>query len=91
MGWQGAPQANDPPESAASTPATARIAMTNDDLTKLAAQWDRNADRYERRNASINRSVCHDSRRALNAGLAAGMRSAADQLRAAVGVNLLRR
>lgn len=49
-------------------------------------EWRRNADLFERRNKSINRSKCFDGARQLNVGMAAAWRSAADQLESALTV-----
>lgn len=55
--------------------------MNNDKITTLAKQWESDAKQYERRNASINRSACHDGKRQLNVGLAEASRAHAARLR----------
>ena len=56
--------------------------MDTDKLAALAKQWDSDAAQYERRNQSINRSVCFDGKRQLNVGLAAASRAHAEAVRA---------
>jgi hypothetical protein len=50
-------------------------------MIDLAAQWDVQADRLERKKKDINRSACHDGKRQLLVGMAAAYRTCAEQLR----------
>lgn len=55
--------------------------MRNADLIRIASQWERNAATYDKRNAGINRSPCHEGKRQLLVGMAEQSRSCAQQLR----------
>lgn len=60
--------------------------MDDTQARSYITEWRRNADRFERKNRSINRSKCFDGDRQLNVGMAAAWRSCADQLEATLAV-----